>query len=47
MNRKTVFRWLYYLLIVLWLAQIVVAGVNAYLLVPTLCLVVCYYLQKQ
>ncbi|MCM1313370.1 MAG: hypothetical protein NC206_08195 [Bacteroides sp.] len=47
MSRKVIFRWLYYLLAVLWLVQVVVAGFNIYLLVPTLCLVVCYYLQKQ
>ncbi|NLV53317.1 MAG: hypothetical protein GXY64_08655 [Bacteroidales bacterium] len=47
MTKYQVYQYLYYALIVLWLVQIVLGGFNVYLLIPTFCLVVCYYLMKK
>ncbi|MBQ1665009.1 MAG: hypothetical protein II061_03000 [Bacteroidaceae bacterium] len=47
MKKKQIFRVLYYILIVLWLMQIYFSGFNIYILIPTTCLIICYFLQKE
>ncbi|MBQ2299643.1 MAG: hypothetical protein II278_09775 [Bacteroidaceae bacterium] len=47
MTKYQVYQYLYYALIVLWIVQIVVGGFNEFLIIPTFCLVVCYYLMKK
>lgn len=45
--RYRVFRILYFVLMVLWIAQIAFGGFNIYILIPTICLVLCYYFLKK
>ncbi|MDO4737276.1 MAG: hypothetical protein Q4A50_01495 [Bacteroidales bacterium] len=47
MTKYQIYQYLYYTLIVLWIVQIVVGGFNEYLIIPTFCLVLCYYLMKK
>ncbi len=46
MSKYAVFRVLYLILVVLWLVQAAVAGVNEWLILPTVCLVACYFIMK-
>ena len=48
MNRKyIIFKWLYFILVALVLIQAAVFGFDAYIMLPILCLIVCYYKMKQ
>ena len=48
MNRKyIIFRWLYFILVALVLIQAAVFGFDAYIMLPILCLIICYYKMKQ
>ena len=46
MSKYAVFRVLYLILVVLWLVQTAVAGVNEGLILTTVCLVACYFIMK-
>lgn len=48
MNRKyVIFKWLYFVLVALVLIQAVAFGFDAYIMLPILCLIICYYKMKQ
>lgn len=45
--RYRIFRILYFVLLALWFVQIAFGGFNIYLLIPTVCLVLCYLFMKK
>lgn len=47
MKKKQVYTYLYYFLIIMWIVQIIVGGFDTHLILPTVCLLVCYVLMKK
>ena len=42
MSKLQILRYSYYFLMVCWILQVVLGGFNRYLLIPSVCLVLCY-----
>lgn len=48
MNKKYVFfKWAYFILVALVLLQAVLFGFDVYIMLPILCMVMCYYKMKK
>lgn len=47
MKKKQVYTYLYYFLLVMWIVQIVVGGSNIHIVLPSICLFICYFLMKK
>lgn len=48
MNRKyIIFKWLYFILAALVMLQAALFGFDIYIMLPILCMIVCYYKMKQ
>ncbi len=45
-KRYRLYRIMYFVIMVLWICQIIFGGFNEYLLIPTACLIICYCLMK-
>ena len=47
MSKLQIIRYSYYFLMVCWILQAMLGGLNQYLIIPSICLVLCYVLMKR
>ena len=47
MSKLQIIRYSYYFLMVCWILQAMLGGLNQYLIIPSICLVLCYVLMKK
>ena len=47
MSKFQIIRYSYYFLMVCWILQAMLGGLNQYLIIPSICLVLCYVLMKR